>query len=244
MEWWKEIFGELYFKIDGAKKWAHRDSEAIELILELKKEDAILDLACGYGRIAIELSKKNYMVMGFDLSQSFLELAKKAAKRENLAVQFVRGDMRRIPFKGRFDCIINWQTSFGYFEDEEDNFRVLQEVYWALKPGGKLLLDVVNRNNLIKRFATKNWTEREDYYFLVEDKFNPLTSRLETDWILIWKKGDVRKLSHSVRIYSLHEIRTMLKKAGFIDIKVLGNYQGEDFNAASSRIITLCWRGG
>jgi len=221
MEWWEKIFDELYFKIDGAKKWAHRDSDAIESMLELKKGDKILDLACGYGRIAIELSKRGYMVTGFDLSQSFLELAKKAAKRENLTVQFVRGDMRRIPFKGCFDYIINWQTSFGYFEDEEDNFRVLQEVYWALKPCGKFLLDVVNRDNLIKRFTTKNWTEREDYYFLVEDKFNPLTSRLETDWILIWENGDVRKLSHSVRVYSLHEIRTMLKKADLIDIKVL-----------------------
>lgn len=240
MEWWKEIFGELYFKIDGAKKWAHRDTDIIESMLKLKKRDQILDLACGYGRIAIELSKRGYMVTGFDLSQSFLELAKKAAKRENLTVQFIRGDMRRIPFEESFDYVINWQTSYGYFEKEEDNFSVLQEIYLALKPGGEFLLDVVNRDNLIKRFATKNWTEREDYYFLVEDKFNPLTSRLETDWILVWENGDVRKLSHSVRIYSLHEIRKMLKEAGFVDIKVLGNYQGEDFNAASPRIITLC----
>lgn len=244
MEWWKEIFDELYFKIDGAKKWAHRDSDAIESMLELKKEDAILDLACGYGRIAIELSKRGYMVTGLDLSQNFLELAKKAVKRENLSLRFVRGDMRRIPFEESFDCVINWQTSFGYFEEEGDNFRVLQEVYLALKPGGKLLLDMVNRDELIKKFTTKNWTEREDYYFLVENKFNSFNSRLETDWTLIWENGDVRKLSHSVRVYSLHEIRRTLKEAGFVDINVFGNYQGEDFNAASPRIITLCRRRG
>ena len=59
-------------------------------------------------------------------------------------MEYVQGDLRELPFDGRFDAVLNWFTSFGYFDDE-GNRRVLEGFHRALRPGGTLLLEQASR---------------------------------------------------------------------------------------------------
>lgn len=102
--------------------------------LELDKPMKILDLACGHGRHANRLAELGHSVTGVDITSGFLEIAKKDAQERGVSVEYVQGDMREISFKEEFDRVLLLFTAFGYFEDEE-NFKVLENVAQALKPG-------------------------------------------------------------------------------------------------------------
>jgi SAM-dependent methyltransferase len=133
MPWYKEWFGEEYLEM-----YSHRDaSEAeehvdfVERHLEGPRPRAVLDLACGAGRHTAVLRRRGYRTLGVDLSLTLL------ARMRVQGLPRVAGDMRRLPFVAEsFDWVLNFFTSFGYFEGERENFRVLEEVVRVLTPGG------------------------------------------------------------------------------------------------------------
>lgn len=92
-----------------------------------------MDLGCGYGRHSLELAKRGYKVVGLDYSGYMINLARKKAKKENLNIKFIKGDMRKINFENHFDYVLSFFTSFGYFTKESERLRVIKEVYRALK---------------------------------------------------------------------------------------------------------------
>src|SRR5215469_13550888 len=111
----------------------------------------VLDLACGNGRIANALARRGCLVTGLDITPAFLEQAQQVAAAEELTATYRLGDMRSLPWTAHFDAIVNWMSAYGYVDDEE-NRQVLIEAHRALKPGGKLLLDLNNRDWLLQHF--------------------------------------------------------------------------------------------
>lgn len=127
MDWYEEWFGHDYKLV-----YPHRDeAEAREQIgfvkrhINIPERAKVLDLCCGCGRHAIELWGLGYDVVGLDLSEELLDLACSRADECEMDVQFIRCDMREIPYEDHFDLIVNFFTSFGYFADDADNQRVL-----------------------------------------------------------------------------------------------------------------------
>ena len=107
----------------------------IEESLGVERGGALLDLACGTGRHAVELAKRGYQVVGFDLSLAMLALAGDEAQERSAKLNFVQGDMREMSFAEQFDGVFCWNTSFGYF-DEEKNALIVDRIHSALKGGG------------------------------------------------------------------------------------------------------------
>jgi SAM-dependent methyltransferase len=101
---------------------------------------AVLDLACGHGRIANRLVARGAEVTGLDVTPRFLELAREDAAARGVEVEYVQRDMRSLPWTERFDRVVNWFTAFGYFDD--GNRKVLAEVARALRPGGRLAIEL------------------------------------------------------------------------------------------------------
>src|SRR5215472_6803276 len=128
--------------------------------LALRPGMEVLDLACGNGRIANALATRGCLVTGLDLVAEFLAQAERAAVAAHLTATYLLGDMRALPWTNRFDRIVSWMSAFGYFADEE-NRQVLAEAYRALKPGGKLLLDLNNREWVLKNFQRSSVIERD-----------------------------------------------------------------------------------
>jgi SAM-dependent methyltransferase len=124
------------------------DTDDIVALLGLAPGDSVLDAPCGHGRISNRLADRGCDVVGVDASELFLGVAREAGS----AVDYRRGDLRDLPVDGPFDAALSWFTSFGYFDDD-GNRRVLSEYRRVLRPGGRLLIEMHNRDNFVRFFA-------------------------------------------------------------------------------------------
>jgi SAM-dependent methyltransferase len=148
---------------------------------------------------------------GLDHSIYLLDHAKQAERRARVQVDWVRGDMRWLPWREQFDACLNLFTAFGYFEDDAQNEQVLHEVRRVLKPGGRLLLDVSNRDYYLLRLWPKAWRRHGRATILEETNFDPLTGRFSMTFT--WAEGDNwHSLTHSVRHYTAPELANMLTR--------------------------------
>lgn len=157
-DWWKTLFDQKYLDTYLSDFTPERTSNEVNFVVKaanLKLEDRILDLACGHGRHAIELGRRGFNnIMGLDYSEPFLQKAKADVAKAGVKVEFVRGDMKQLPFEGEFDVVLMLFTAFGYF-DNENNQKTLEQISKALKPGGRFLIDVISGEAVIKRFTEK-----------------------------------------------------------------------------------------
>jgi ubiquinone/menaquinone biosynthesis C-methylase UbiE len=213
-----------------------RQAEAIWRLLELDRGMEVLDLACGHGRIANRLAERGARVTGLDATTLFLDLARREAQERGIDVEYVEGDMRSLPWESRFDAVVNWFTSFGYFEDDE-NRAVLHEVHRVLKPGGRLGIENNNLAFILENFRPESVTERDGDLMIDKTRFEPATSRMETERIVV-KGGRTRRIRLSVRAFMATELRTWLQDAGFADASTYGR-NGEPFSLESPRMITI-----
>jgi SAM-dependent methyltransferase len=240
--WWEELFNDDFLRTIGTITDAEISTEAnfIEDSLGVAKGATVLDLACGTGRHAIELGRRGYQVIGFDLSLSMLARASDEAQERGQKLNFVQGDMREMTFEDAFDGIYCWQTSFGYFE-EEKNAAVIGRVHRALRKGGQFLLDVVNRDYVAREAPSLVWFEGDGCICMDEMQMDFITSRLRVKRTMMIDDGRSKEIEYSVRAYSLHELGKMLHDAGFRVAEVTGKIQtpGVFFGCESPRIVIL-----
>lgn len=244
MEWWQSFFDETTGQImfyEEAWQRAEQSCDALVSLLGLQLGAKILDLACGPGRFAIPLAKRGFRVVGLDICEAYLEQARAKAQEHRLQIEFVHGDMRAIPFENEFDAVINLFTSFGYFEREEDHLQVLREVYKSLKPNGRFLLELMNRDWLIKNFRSRNWQEYPNFFVLEESTMNFTRNRIESRWIVL-RGAERKEYKLSLRVFTLAELLELFAQAG---LKVLGYYsslQGEPWSVDANRLALLAER--
>jgi SAM-dependent methyltransferase len=240
--WWEELFNDDYLRTSekiGDSQIA-REASFIEESLGVERGAAVLDLACGTGRHAIELSRRGYEVVGFDLSLAMLARAGEEAQDRSARLTFVQGDMREMAFEEQFDGVYCWNTSFGYFE-EEKNAQVIDRVHHALKGGGQFLLDVVNRDFLIRQSPSLAWFEGDGCVCMDEMSIDFITSRMKVKRTMMLDDGRTREIEYSMRVYSLHELGKILHEHGFKVREVSGRLAtpGVFFGNESPRAIIL-----
>jgi SAM-dependent methyltransferase len=240
--WWEELFNEDYLRTVEklTDKQVAREATFIEESLGVERGGAVLDLACGTGRQAIELSRRGYEVVGFDLSLAMLARAGDEAQARNVKMNFVQGDMREMVFEEQFDGIYCWNTAFGYF-DEEKNAQVVDRVHHALKAGGLFLLDVVNRDFIQRQSPSLAWFEGDGCVCMDEMTVDFITSRMRVKRTLMLDDGRSREIEYSMRVYSLHELGKILHDHGFKVCEVSGRLAtpGVFFGNESPRTIIL-----
>jgi SAM-dependent methyltransferase len=243
--WFEEVFDEDYLRTLPfmTPEQTLREVAFIKESLRPPVEGELLDVGCGYGRHAIELGQGGYRVTGIDLSLPLLIRAADESQRRSLSVNFVHADMREMAFENQFDGAYSFLTSFGYF-DEETNLRVASSICRALKPGGRFLVDVINRDYIVSDLPTRVWWEGEGCVVLEEVDFNFQTNRLAVRRSIVFQDG--RQVEHdiSIRAYSLHEVAKLLRQAGFRVVEVSGGVatRGHFFGSTSRSVIVLCER--
>jgi SAM-dependent methyltransferase len=175
-----------------------------------------------------------------DLSEALLYAARQRAEQERLPVTFIRCDMRDIEFADEFDACINMFTSFGYLESEDEDAKVLQRVAVALKRGGKLLLDVINRDRLVRQFQAREWHAADEGWLVLEERtFDHLSGRVETLWVMVTRDGVRYERRFSVRAYTPAELRWMSERVGLRVTELLGDYDGHLYTWDSPRLIVV-----
>ena len=240
--WYVDFFRADYLNVYGhtfTEERAEKESAFVADALGLKPGASVLDLCCGNGRHSIQLAKRGLRVTGLDLNPEYLELANNAAKASQLTIETVAADMREIPFEDKFDAIVNMYSSFGYLESEAEDLKVLESAARALKAGGRLLLDMLNREWAIDNYIQNDWHSGADGTLYVERRDLDLaTSRMHVHFIVVDPGGARREsVGHNIRLYTLTEMTRLLARAGLRMAAVFGGFEGEDYGIGTRRMI-------
>lgn len=243
--WWHPDYGffsiDFYLKGDNSKDGfspnnpldnAQRTKREVEFIINLlqpKKGDSFLDCPCGYGRHLIELAALGYDMTGIDINRSFLDIGISEAEKHNLNgnAKFLHQNMieMKLPYNS-YDYIINMFTSLGFFEEEFENEKVIENFSNLLKPKGKLLLYFDYNSARIINHKYFNGDENKNrkcffngkkYDLYVDESYDKTKKRLVGSWTLR-NGGDPITKKYSIRIYSNNEISELLLSKGFSDV--------------------------
>jgi len=219
------------------KTIAAAEARGLKRIFEERGVDEgarILDLASGIGRISINLAKLGYHVVGADISPLFLEQAEKWAVREGLeeSVRFYKMDMRDAPRQLRkngeekFDAVVNVGTAMGYY-GEGDDLRTFSGLCEITRPRSMLVIETVNRDYLVKNFQSLSISRIGGIELHDSRELNLETSFMENSWKFYRnQRGSLRLLADipvSHRVYSLHELKTLLETAGWKYLRSYGS---------------------
>jgi SAM-dependent methyltransferase len=220
---------------------AERTELAVEFLVQqlaLEPGSRVLDVACGHGRVALPLARRGIRVTGIDASPRSLALAREAADAEGLDVELVELDMRELDYGAEFDAAINVFSSFGYFDDEADDRRVLEGIARALRPGGALVLDVINPPGLFRVYRANAWEELEDgTVWLQEHEYDQARGRNRAVWTFVRPDGRRTELRHSIRLYTTAELVAMLADAGLELDAAWGGWDGGELGLDAFRQI-------
>lgn len=217
------LFGEDYLWFWGpllSDEQSDAEAELVSRLLGLEPGEEVLDLACGHGRIANRLAERGACATGIDATPHFLEQARADAAERGVEVAYVEGDMRAIPWRDGFDAVLSWFTAFGYHEDDELR-AILRGVREALRPGGRFLVDLNNTPVLMRVFREHGVTERDGDLLDELRRFEPLESRMYTDYVAV-RGGEARRYPTFVRMFSYTELRDWLLESGFSRVDGLG----------------------
>jgi 2-polyprenyl-3-methyl-5-hydroxy-6-metoxy-1,4-benzoquinol methylase len=201
-----------------------RTPEEVERILELfglEPRAEILDCPCGHGRISNALAERGFQVTGLDATELFLERAREDAAARRVEVDYVHGDMRGLAWRERFDGLLNWFTSFGYFSDDE-NKAVLRGFHDALKPGGRLVIETQNVSRIMLDPKPLHIVGERDGDLMIDLwTLDAENARFQTER-LVMRGGRARKARFSVRWFTPPELRSWLEEAGFENVRMPG----------------------
>jgi SAM-dependent methyltransferase len=245
--WFEEVFDENYLRTLPFLTPQATEAEADFVIdsLALEAGAQILDVGCGYGRHSMELAARGFHMVGLDLSLPLLLRGADEAQRRGLDINFIHGDMREMQFDAQFDGAFCLFSTFGYFDDETNKVAA-QNIARALKPGAKLVLEVLNRDYLIRDLPTRVWWEGDGCVVLEEVDFNYFSSRIVSTRSIAFEDGRQIEQEISIRAFALHELGKLLHAAGFRVVEVSGSMvtRGRFFGAMSRDILVVAEKRG
>jgi SAM-dependent methyltransferase len=239
--WYEDFFeGEWldYLALPVDEELTRRQVEFVVERTAVEPGGRVLDVACGRGRHSVELARRGFRVTGVDLSPRSLELARAAAADAAVEVELVQSDMRDLDFEDEFDAAVSMFTSFGYFEREEDDARVLDRVARALRSNGAFVIDTVDPLVVSREFREVDWRELGDGTLLLERRaLDHLTGRSSATWIFARPDGTRSELKHSIRLYTGPELTTMLRAAGLEPAGAWSTWEGAGLGEGSRLIL-------
>ena len=242
--WWQNFFEDLRPVFDTLNPRDNRnDIRYVTKKLTLKRGAKFLDCPCGIGRIAFPLAQKGIRVTGVDITASYLEELQRKVKRLKLKIELLHMDMRRIDFQNRFDAAANLGTSLGYFDKESDDRLVIRKIYRALKPGGKFMLHLINRDWIMANFAPRGWSQAGNMKILEERNFDYRTSKNRGIWHFI-KDGVESSHEVNIRVYAYHELVRILETTGFVDIQGFGTTKDDPISRDHRMMFIIGTRPG
>lgn len=239
-ESWDEFFSDFYLRAfgdAGGGDEAREQALAAARLAGCEPGAEMLDVACGFARHAIPLAGAGFRVVGVDRSEALLAEGRRRAG-ETPSLELVQGDYRQLPFDdARFDGALNLFSSLGYLGDEGDQ-TVLDEIARVLRPGGRLVVDTMHRDLLVRDFHGQDWQRVGAGRLLLEQRaFDPAAGVAQTTQTLIEGSGERDSRTFSIRVYAATELVAMLREAGFEEVRCHGDLSGAPFTTDSRLVI-------
>ena len=238
MNWFTDWFNSPYYYT----LYKNRDEKEAQVFidnlinyLDIHKKSKIIDIACGKGRHATYFNEKGMDVVGVDLSFNSISLAK---ENENKNLKFAVHDMRKVYNENYFDVAINLFTSFGYFENDEDEQIALNSMALNLKKNGILIIDFMNIKKIIRNLVKSEKKQIDGITFVI--RRSVINNYIIKD-ISFSNNGEDYNFKEKVKALTLIDFSNFIKNAGLKIIDTFGSYQLEHFNAINSdRLIIIC----
>ena len=242
MNWFDDKkFWSLFYEWMFPEESFHQAEDQIDDIMKITgvKSGAVLDLCCGPGRHSVPLVKKGFQVTGVDLQSILIEKAQEYSINEDIDVEYLEENMLTFKRFEAFDLVISMFSSFGYFSDPEDDFSVIKNVFYSLKPGGKLLMDVRGKEIHAMENVTSFSQELPNGDLIFHrSKVNEDWTRSDANWVFV--SGEkAYKFQMSVNLYSGAELRALLQRAGFSTVKVYGDLKGGVYDHTAKRLVVV-----
>ena len=229
-DWYKTIW-DLFIK---KQSWTGNTEKEVSFLIRelgLCGKERILDLACGYGRHALEFARRGYQVVGVDITSVLIDDAKAAAKRENLSAEFILSDIRDVSFSNEFDVVLNMADgAVGYLEDEDENLKIFDAAARALKPGGQHFMDIMSADYADVHYPCRSWDAGENGLTLSVFEWDPSANILlygQNDFYF----GDILNApdfayGNPTRLYHSTEIDRIMEARGMNTVKKFCDYDG------------------
>lgn len=237
-DWYANAFDALYPVV-----YAHRTVEAAreEAIFSMRatsltEEDYVLDLCCGNGRHLAHLCDKTSCAVGLDFSPHLLEIARVAVGG---CAKLVRADMRRQPFHGAFDIVMNFFTSMGYFESDAENQLVLDGIAESLKPRGRFYIDYMSREWAESNLQPESGRAEGEYRIEEKRWIDRKRGRINKTTTVMRGETLAGRFGESVQLYSETMFVEMLGASG-LDVEAMyGDITGAPPSAERPRMIVV-----
>lgn len=237
-------FGEL----EARRGSAAQEVEQLEALLQIRPGSEILDMCCGVGRHSIELARRGYRLTGVDRFEPFLAKARAAAKAGGVGteVEWVRDDMRTFSRPRAFEAAVSLFTSFGYFHDDTEERRVLENLFVSLKPGGRLVMDVMGKEVIARIFRSSMVTRRVvaggEAILIDEPRVGDDWRHIASRWTFVWPEGGRESFEIKCRCYAATELKRQLADAGFTDVQAFGGLDGCPYDENAQRLVIAARR--
>ncbi|MCB9840092.1 MAG: class I SAM-dependent methyltransferase [Phycisphaeraceae bacterium] len=246
---WSDMGGTLF----PAERVAAAAGEVDDLaaLLGIDAPLDILDMPCGVGRHSVEWARRGHRVTGVDLTAAYIDRARAHADKAGVAdrVRWQVGDMQAFRGGASFDLVTNLWTSFGYGPSRDDDARTARNFFDALRPGGRLVMDLAGKEVVVRRFQAHRWHPREDGVIVLEHAtVLGAWEHVEQRWITIVREGDaaatVTDRSFVLRLYSARELLDVLEQAGFVDCTAYGSATGTPYDNHAKRLVVVARKPG
>ena len=234
MPWYVDFFrsGEYERIYSLGEDRSAREAAFARRALELPSGARLLDLCCGRGRHLRHWPG----AVGIDLDLASLR-----------GLPAARADMRALPIRsGSLDAVVSLFSSFGYLESDDEDLGVLREISRVLRPGGAVLLDLLNREHALAGFFAETQRVEADVTLIAERRrFDARSGRLSTSFVVVEPDGTrIDSQGHSLRLYALTELSRLLEAAGLLLARVYGGFAAEPYALDSVRMICLARKPG
>lgn len=203
--------------------------------LNLPEDAKILDLACGKGRFSIYLNQLGYDVTGIDLSENSIS---EASKSTNETLHFKVHDMRK-PTGEKFDAVFNLFTSFGYFENEDDNFKTLEAIRDSLTEYGFGVIDFMNVDYVKKNLIPEEVKTVDGIDFHIKRSYDDLYIYKNISFEIDHKNF---AYIEKVRAFTLEDFEQIMEKAGIYLLDIFGDYKLKKFYKEQSERLILIFK--
>ena len=215
MEWFEELYDDFRQRTGFGSISDERTAHDVDFIVKmcaLRPGDRVLDVCAGTGRHSIELERRGIRAIGFELNPDYVRLALERADNTGVAPSITVGDVRTAEFGTGFHAAILMWHSFGFFSDEQ-NLSLLAKIGRALRPEGRFVLEILNRDFLLRHFEPRAERVVDGIEVIEERQFDISTSRIKSIITRREQSGAVVRRTNW-RTYSLHELATMGTTAG------------------------------
>ncbi|WP_407481731.1 class I SAM-dependent methyltransferase [Elizabethkingia meningoseptica] len=236
MDWFESWFNTPYYHILYKDRDFVEAEHFIDKLLDairLPKNSVIIDLACGHGRHSVYLNQKGYQVLGLDLSEASISFDKQF---ENESLRFKVHDMRNPIPDEKVDAVMNLFTSFGYFDQDEDDDKVFESVAQALQPGGLFVLDFLNADYVKKTLVPESIVVKDNITFSIHKKIE--NNRVIKDIKFRDKDRDYH-YEEKVKLHPFEKLKALAEKHQLSFVTKWGDYQLNPLNENSPRCIIL-----